>query len=214
MIIKKLSLLRNHGGKIRTHGLDDDLVRQLAKTKPELVAAVDRAVVQFKALQDEFPEILQMDETEQVRAVIARLTEARRNLARIEFKCVPENAPGAARQPHCSVLPNPANNKIVSVYWDVLNGRQSAATMKTKLKRNLNRVRVIENVFYSMRRKEPVENRWLNVVMNLIVAYMNSPRVSRNAQVLTIWNQLCRKWPGAKYVGDNSNKFSIVEPNY
>jgi hypothetical protein len=72
MIIKKLSLLRNHGGKIRTHGLDDDLVRQLAKTKPELVAAVDRAVVQFKALQDEFPEILQMDETEQVRAVQER----------------------------------------------------------------------------------------------------------------------------------------------
>jgi acetylornithine/succinyldiaminopimelate/putrescine aminotransferase len=72
MIINKLNLLRNHGGVIQTHGISDDLIERFAKTQPDLVTAVDRALVEFRELQDEYPDLLLMDESEQVSHVQER----------------------------------------------------------------------------------------------------------------------------------------------
>ena len=68
-LLDQLATLRQHGGAVRTHGLDDATLQRLAATHPELRAAVDDALAQFAALQLEFPDLLALDEDAQCHAV-------------------------------------------------------------------------------------------------------------------------------------------------
>jgi acetylornithine/succinyldiaminopimelate/putrescine aminotransferase len=70
-IIEKLNTLRQHGGKARTTGLDDAIVRRFAKTDPSLEAAVDEALARFEEYRATEPDLLALDEVEQVRQVQA-----------------------------------------------------------------------------------------------------------------------------------------------
>jgi len=66
-----LAPLRAHPGQRLTHGLDDATVERLAKGHPDLVAAVEAAVAEHARLKDEFAELFDLDEAEQLRAVQA-----------------------------------------------------------------------------------------------------------------------------------------------
>ncbi len=68
-ILEKLRLMRDHGGKIRTPGLPDDVIERFARTHPDLVLAIDEAVVRFRRLASEFPELMAMDEEDQAQAI-------------------------------------------------------------------------------------------------------------------------------------------------
>jgi acetylornithine/succinyldiaminopimelate/putrescine aminotransferase len=66
-----LAPLRAHQGQRLTHGLDDAAVERLAKGHPDLVAAIEAAAAEHARLQDEFAELFDLDEAEQLRAVQA-----------------------------------------------------------------------------------------------------------------------------------------------
>jgi acetylornithine/succinyldiaminopimelate/putrescine aminotransferase len=66
-----LAPLRAHKGQRLTQGLDDAAVERLAKGHPDLVAAIEAAAAEHARLQDEFAELFDLDETEQLRAVQA-----------------------------------------------------------------------------------------------------------------------------------------------
>ncbi|PZQ30720.1 MAG: lysine 6-aminotransferase [Stenotrophomonas acidaminiphila] len=66
-----LTPLRAHKGQRLTQGLDDATIERLAKGHPDLVAAIEAAAAEHARLQDEFAELLAMDEAEQLRAVQA-----------------------------------------------------------------------------------------------------------------------------------------------
>src|SRR5690606_7901494 len=68
-LLEKLTTLRQHGGAIRTQGLDDTTVQRLAASHPALAAAVDAALEQFQSIARDFPEILALDEDAQCVAV-------------------------------------------------------------------------------------------------------------------------------------------------
>lgn len=67
-IIEQLNALRQHGGKAHTRGLSDDTIRQFAAHDERLVEAVERAGKAFRSLQEEMPDFLALDETDQVLA--------------------------------------------------------------------------------------------------------------------------------------------------
>ncbi len=66
-----LAPLRAHKGQRLTQGLDDAAIERLAKGHPDLVAAIEAAAAEHARLQDEFAELFDLDETEQLRAVQA-----------------------------------------------------------------------------------------------------------------------------------------------
>jgi acetylornithine/succinyldiaminopimelate/putrescine aminotransferase len=66
-----LAPLRAHPGQRLTHGLDDATVERLAKGHPDLAAVIEAAAAEHARLQDEFAELLAMDEADQLRAVQA-----------------------------------------------------------------------------------------------------------------------------------------------
>ena len=66
-----LAPLRAHQGQRLTHGLDDAAVERLAKGHPDLAAVIDAAAAEHARLRDEFAELFDLDETEQLRAVQA-----------------------------------------------------------------------------------------------------------------------------------------------
>ena len=68
-LIDKLNVLRNAGGKARTVGLTDATIERFAARFPELGAAIDDAHARFAQLQAEFPDIVAMDEAQQLLAV-------------------------------------------------------------------------------------------------------------------------------------------------
>ena len=70
-LLAKLEQLRHSGGKIRTVGLSDTTIERLACDYPELVAAVDAARALHAQLRDELPELLALDESEQLARVQA-----------------------------------------------------------------------------------------------------------------------------------------------
>ena len=70
-LIDKLATLRNAGGAVRTTGLDDATIVRFAATSPDLVAAVDLALVRVAEIRAAFPELLALDENEQARRVQA-----------------------------------------------------------------------------------------------------------------------------------------------
>ncbi len=68
-IIDRLAPLRAHTGTRRTTGLDDSTVERFVATRPELVEAIDAAVVEHARVGAEFPELMHLDEVEQAQAV-------------------------------------------------------------------------------------------------------------------------------------------------
>jgi len=67
--LRKLHTLREAGPARRTTGLPDDVVARFAARDGDLAGAVDDAVERFECLREEFPEIVAMDEPEQVRTI-------------------------------------------------------------------------------------------------------------------------------------------------
>ncbi len=70
-LIDTLKPLRSHAGQVRTAGLDDATVLDLAGRYPELVEAVEAAVAQHAAIAAEFADLLDLDEQAQIDAVQA-----------------------------------------------------------------------------------------------------------------------------------------------
>lgn len=70
-LIEQLNTLRQHGGPARTRGLDDDTIVRFAAEDTRLGAAIDTAYDAFQALLGEEPELLAMDEAQQVAKVQA-----------------------------------------------------------------------------------------------------------------------------------------------
>jgi acetylornithine/succinyldiaminopimelate/putrescine aminotransferase len=70
-IIAKLNELRRASGRVRTPGLPDAVIERLAPHYPELGEAVDEAVALQRQLRAEFPELLDLDEAEQIARVQA-----------------------------------------------------------------------------------------------------------------------------------------------
>ena len=64
-ITDKLAPLRAHTGARRTTGLDDATLERFAARHPDLVEAIDAAVVEYARVRAEFPELLDMDEDAQ-----------------------------------------------------------------------------------------------------------------------------------------------------
>ncbi|MGH8042752.1 MAG: aminotransferase class III-fold pyridoxal phosphate-dependent enzyme [Rudaea sp.] len=69
--LAKLDELRRCGGAIRTQGLSNAVIERLATQYPELGEAVDEAVALHRQLQAELPELLALDEAEQITRVAA-----------------------------------------------------------------------------------------------------------------------------------------------
>jgi acetylornithine/succinyldiaminopimelate/putrescine aminotransferase len=70
-LVAKLEKLRRHGGAARTKGLSDAVVERLGSKYPELGEAIDAAVELHAQLSTEFPELLALDESEQLARVQA-----------------------------------------------------------------------------------------------------------------------------------------------
>ncbi len=68
-LIEKLAPLRAHSGERRTTGLDDVTLLRLARSHPDLEAAVEAAAAEHAGLGDEFSELFAMDEDAQLRTV-------------------------------------------------------------------------------------------------------------------------------------------------
>lgn len=69
-ILEKLELLRKQGGKIRTPGLPDEVIARFAATSPQLNLAVDEAVIRQRALLEEYPDLMDLDETAQIDTIL------------------------------------------------------------------------------------------------------------------------------------------------
>lgn len=72
-IIDQLNSLRSAPGARTTHGLPDKTIEQFAATDSSLVKAMEAAVERQKALAAEFPDLMAMDEADQVDAIQAGL---------------------------------------------------------------------------------------------------------------------------------------------
>ena len=70
-LMDQLAELRACGGAARTRGLPDDVILRFAERDPRLAEAVADAVQAFRALREAEPELVAMDENEQIRAVQA-----------------------------------------------------------------------------------------------------------------------------------------------
>ena len=70
-LVAKLEQLRRHGGAARTKGLSDAVVERLGSKYPELGEAIDAAVELHAQLRKEFPELLALEESEQLARVQA-----------------------------------------------------------------------------------------------------------------------------------------------
>jgi acetylornithine/succinyldiaminopimelate/putrescine aminotransferase len=68
-LIEQLKPLRSHGGAAITVGLSDEVITDFAARDPQLGLAISDAVARFNELLDEFPDILAMDEEQQLAAV-------------------------------------------------------------------------------------------------------------------------------------------------
>ncbi|TQM17764.1 L-lysine 6-transaminase precursor [Pseudoxanthomonas sp. 3HH-4] len=70
-LIDALAPLRAHAGQRLTRGLDDATIERLAKGHPDLAAVIEAAIAEHARLKDEFAELFDLDEAEQLRAVQA-----------------------------------------------------------------------------------------------------------------------------------------------
>ncbi len=69
MILAALNEIRSFAGSRRTVGLSDETIARFAATDPDLERTVDDAVARHREMRAEFPEILALDEPEQVTAI-------------------------------------------------------------------------------------------------------------------------------------------------
>lgn len=68
-VMEQLQAIRSAGGERNTEGLPEETVCQFAARDPELVAAVNAAGQEFEQLREEFPELIALDESEQIAAI-------------------------------------------------------------------------------------------------------------------------------------------------
>ena len=68
-VLDQLKTIREQSGEARTTGLDNDTVCQFVSRDPDLVEAVNAATEEFGVLRREFPELMKLDEMEQVEAI-------------------------------------------------------------------------------------------------------------------------------------------------
>ncbi|QGW65873.1 aminotransferase class III-fold pyridoxal phosphate-dependent enzyme [Lysobacter soli] len=68
-VIDRLAPLRAHGGRRRTHGLDDATIARFAHTHAELIEAIEAAEQEYQRVKDDFADLLELDEDAQVHAV-------------------------------------------------------------------------------------------------------------------------------------------------
>src|SRR5690348_7129927 len=67
--IDLLRELRNHGGKARTHGLDDATIERFVAKDADLAGAISDAHAAFAQLKSQHPEVLGLDEDAQLHAL-------------------------------------------------------------------------------------------------------------------------------------------------
>jgi acetylornithine/succinyldiaminopimelate/putrescine aminotransferase len=65
----QLKAMREATGETVTQGLGDDIIHDFARSDRHLVQAINEAWEQHQALQQEFPEILRMNERDQIQAI-------------------------------------------------------------------------------------------------------------------------------------------------
>jgi acetylornithine/succinyldiaminopimelate/putrescine aminotransferase len=70
-LLDALAPLRARAGARRTHGLDDASVLDFAARHPDLVEAIEAAGAEYARIREEFADLLDLDETEQMAAVQA-----------------------------------------------------------------------------------------------------------------------------------------------
>ncbi|HMB43537.1 MAG TPA: aminotransferase class III-fold pyridoxal phosphate-dependent enzyme, partial [Luteimonas sp.] len=70
-LLDALAPLRAHKGQRRTTGLDDATILTFAATHADLVAVIQAAASEHARVRDEFPELLDLDESEQARTIQA-----------------------------------------------------------------------------------------------------------------------------------------------
>ena len=68
-VLEQLETIRSAGGQRRTQGLPDSAIERFATTDRWLAEAVEAAAVEFKSLQAEFPDLMAMEEVDQVAAI-------------------------------------------------------------------------------------------------------------------------------------------------
>jgi acetylornithine/succinyldiaminopimelate/putrescine aminotransferase len=64
--VSRLLPLRECGGAALTRGLEDDVIERYAKLDPTLKIAIDDAVYRFFKIKAEFPDLIDLDEEEQI----------------------------------------------------------------------------------------------------------------------------------------------------
>jgi acetylornithine/succinyldiaminopimelate/putrescine aminotransferase len=67
--LDKLNTIRASKGDVLTKGLSNDIINQFLQTDPALTTAIENAYTNFNAIQAEFPDLINMDETQQMREV-------------------------------------------------------------------------------------------------------------------------------------------------
>lgn len=72
-LFKKLHEMRASGGRVATRGLADESIQKFAELDSKLADAVDRAYEIFIGLKQEFPDMLALDELDQVVAMHAEI---------------------------------------------------------------------------------------------------------------------------------------------
>ncbi|AVP97381.1 lysine 6-aminotransferase [Ahniella affigens] len=70
-LLEKLNAMRQAGAAALTKGLSDALITQFAAGYPELVDAINEAYAQFQAISAEMPDLVKLDEREQIRQIQA-----------------------------------------------------------------------------------------------------------------------------------------------
>ncbi|MDX1647995.1 MAG: aminotransferase class III-fold pyridoxal phosphate-dependent enzyme [Longimicrobiales bacterium] len=65
-VLENLETIRSKTGERRTLGLDDDTICRFASLDPDLPGAIEAAVEELESLEGEFPELIAIDEMEQV----------------------------------------------------------------------------------------------------------------------------------------------------
>ena len=61
-MLEKLTVMRQHGGTLQTHGLDDETLLRLAADDSRVSAAVDAAYEAFLQLVEDEPELMSLPE--------------------------------------------------------------------------------------------------------------------------------------------------------
>jgi len=72
-LFTKLNEMRDAGGQRVTNGLSEEIIRQFSERDPKLEAAVNQAYDIFQGLKQEFPDMLALDEHDQVVAMHAEI---------------------------------------------------------------------------------------------------------------------------------------------